>query len=397
LLPHGFLFLGSSESLDGSGDRFISVDQPWRIFQRQEALTAPGPAVDLLRLVYQAEGHDSMLRFAVKGPGPRVATAIERHLAQCFAPPSVLVDSRGEVVYIHGHTGSFLQLVHGLQTRQRLLSMIHEDLRLELTTALAQAMATQESVRTQAKVETPAGLTAVELMVQPMTDAELPSGLFLVTFTILPAMAALSRRRRHPRSQEQMMALEHELQQLRETLQSRTQVAQLFNDELQATNEEWQATNEELQGAKEEMESLNEELRTLNRELQEKVQHLIHAHDDMQNLLNSTGIATLFLDSELRIKRFTPQVTQLIKMIPSDVGRPLGDLVSVLVYDQLDADVQETLATLVPKERLIATHHSEWYVVRMVPYRTSENAIEGVILTFIDCNRFRALVSVSKQ
>jgi two-component system CheB/CheR fusion protein len=397
LLPHSFLFLGSSESIDGCADQLTPIDTYWRIFQRQEEPTAPCPAVDLPPLMRQAEGHGTVTRLLTKGPGPNFVTAFERHLAQCFAPPSVLVDSRGEVIYIHGHTGQFLQPAHGLQTRQRLLSMVYEGLRLELAAALSQATLTQESVRKQVKLEAPTGLTAVEIMVQPMTNPELPHGLFLVTFTTLPPVAAPPQRRRHPRSQEQVMALEHELQQLQETLKSRTQAAHLFNDELQATNEEWQAANEELQGTKEEMESLNEELRTLNRELQEKVQHLINANDDMQNLLNSTGIATLFLDCQLHIKRFTPQVTRLIKMIPSDVGRPIGDLVSTLAYDRLEADAQETITALIPQERLVATHDREWYVVRMVPYRTSENAIEGVIITFIDVNRFQVMVSGAKQ
>jgi two-component system CheB/CheR fusion protein len=398
LLPHGFLFLGSSESLDGQGDRFIPVDPRWRLFQCQEASSAPSSSTSALpRLAQQTEEYSTRQRFAAKEFSPRFVTAIERHLAQCFAPPSVLVDSKGEVVYIHGHTEPFLQPAHETQTRQCLLNIVYEGLRLELATALSQAVATQQSVRKQVKTEIPTGLSAVEIMVQPMTNPEFPYGLFLVAFTTLPAVIAPLRRRRYHLSQEQMIALEHERQQLQEALKIRFQAARLFHNELQAINEEWQATHAELQSTKEAMESLHEELQTLNSELQEKVQHLLHAHDDMQNLLNSMGIATLFLDSELHIKRFTPQVTQLIKIIPTDVGRPLGDLASVLVYNQLDTDVQETLATLTPKERLVATHNGEWYVVRMVPYRTSENAIEGVIITFIDCNRFQALAAVSKQ
>src|SRR5262249_980854 len=142
------------------------------------------------------------------------------------------------------------------------------------------------------------------------------------------------------------------------------------NEELQSTNEELQSTNEELETAKEEMQSLNEELQTVNSELQSKVEQLSRINDDMQNLLNSTDIATLFLDNELRIKRFTPQTKQVFKVIPTDVGRPISHIVSILRYDQLEADAREVLRTLVSKEMEIATQHGVWYMMRMLPYRT---------------------------
>ena len=185
--------------------------------------------------------------------------------------------------------------------------------------------------------------------------------------------------------------LEREIQTLRNTLQSTIEETNTTNEELKSTNEELQSTNEELQSAneeletaKEEMQSLNEELQTVNSELQSKVEQLSRVNDDMQNLLNSTDIATLFLDDKLCIKRFTPQTKHVFKVIPTDVGRPIGDIVSILQYDQLETDAKEVLRTLVFKEVEVATQAGVWYAIRMLPYRTSDNVIDGLVLTFID-------------
>ncbi|MGE0681952.1 MAG: PAS domain-containing protein, partial [Candidatus Binatia bacterium] len=154
--------------------------------------------------------------------------------------------------------------------------------------------------------------------------------------------------------------------------------------ELQSTNEELQSANEELETAKEELQSLNEELQTVNSELQSKMEQVSQVNDDMQNLLNSMDIATLFLDNELRIKRFTPQIKQVFKVIPTDVGRPIGDIVSTLRYEQLETDAREVLRTLIFKELEVTTQEGAWYAIRMLPYRTSDNVIDGLVLTFID-------------
>jgi len=163
------------------------------------------------------------------------------------------------------------------------------------------------------------------------------------------------------------------------------------NEELQSTNEELQSTNEELTTSKEEMQSLNEELRTVNYELQARVDELSQANNDMKNLLNSTDIATLFLDNVLNVRRFTTQVTKIIKLIPGDVGRPLSDIVTGLVYPELAEDVREVLRTLVFVEKPIAARDRRWFLVRIMPYRTLENRIDGVVITFTDITVFRTL------
>ena len=190
--------------------------------------------------------------------------------------------------------------------------------------------------------------------------------------------------------------LERELLHTRETLQSTVEELQTSNEELKSTNEELQSTNEELQSAneeletsKEEMQSLNEELQTVNAQLQGKLDDLAHANDDMQNLLNSTGIATIFLDQKLHIKRFTVEATKLVKLIPSDVGRPIGDLASNLQYDHLQEDAAEVLQKLGFKEKEVQTCDGEWRQVRINPYRTTENVIDGLCLTFVNITRLK--------
>ncbi len=186
------------------------------------------------------------------------------------------------------------------------------------------------------------------------------------------------------------------MQYTKETLQSTVEQLESSNEELKSTNEEMQSTNEELQSvneeletSKEEMQSLNEELQTVNAQLQAKVDDLGQANDDMQNLLNSTEIATIFLDQALKIKRFTAEATKLINLIPSDVGRPIADLASNLDYDSLQADAAEVLRKLGFKEREVRTKKGEWRQVRISPYRTTENVIDGLVITFVDINRLK--------
>jgi two-component system CheB/CheR fusion protein len=218
-------------------------------------------------------------------------------------------------------------------------------------------------------------------------------GLLLVTFEPSPLRATRAKsktsRPATKRQAARMGELEQELQFTRESLRSTVEELQSANEELQSTNEELQSSNEELETSREEMQSLNEELQTVNAQLQTKVDALSQTNDDMQNLLNSTSIATLFLDSHLKIKRFTEQAKAVINLIPSDVGRPIGDLVSNLNYDELERDATEVLRTLNSKEREVRTKTGGWRLVRILPYRTMENMIDGLVVTFIDINKLK--------
>ena len=324
---------------------------------------------------------------------------VDKALAQQFAPPGVLVNGRGDIVYIHGLTGDFLQPSPGPPTHN-ILTMAREGLRMDLLAAIRKA-ATQDHpvVHNGVQMRTNSGVVLVDVRVCKIADPEALQGLLLVSFVAAAEPPRPPRRRSKTGQPDaadlgRVAELERETQTLRTTLQNTleetnttNEVLNSTNEELQSVNEELQSANEELETAKEEMQSLNEELQTVNSELQSKVEQLSGINDDMQNLLNSTDIATLFLDNELCIKRFTPHTEQLFKLIPTDVGRPISDIVSTFRYDRLRAAAEEVLRTLVSTEVEVATQDGEWYAIRMLPYRTSDNVIDGLVMTFIDITK----------
>jgi two-component system CheB/CheR fusion protein len=182
-----------------------------------------------------------------------------------------------------------------------------------------------------------------------------------------------------------------EMQSTLEEMQTSQEELKSTNEELQSTNEELQSTNEELTTSKEEMQSLNEELQTVNAELQSKVDEFSRVNNDMKNLLNSTDIATLFLDKELNIRRYTDQATKIFKLIKSDIGRPFTDQVSDLIYPELAADAREVLRTLIFIQKQIPTKDGRWFSIRIMPYRTYDDRIDGLVITFINTSDFKQM------
>lgn len=261
--------------------------------------------------------------------------------------------------------------------------MAREGLRHELINALKKARSQVEAVHVAGlSVGTNGGSQIVNLTVQAITKPEALNGMLIVVFTDVAVPAAGSATQK---------ALQSELQQAREDLQSLREEMQTSQEELKSANEELQSTNEELTTSKEEMQSLNEELQTVNAELQAKVTDLSWVNNDMNNLLNSMEIATVFLDNTLKIRRFTSHATHLYKLIAGDVGRPLSDIVTDLDYPQLHVDAQEVLRTLVFIEKQIQTHDRRYYKVRIMPYQTMDNPIDGVVITFIDITETKML------
>jgi two-component system CheB/CheR fusion protein len=243
-------------------------------------------------------------------------------------------------------------------------------------------------------------LIVVNLTVKRITEPEAIQGLFLVTFDQVrtgktvarkgpPARPAASLKRGESGLMRELEFTKQRLQRTVEELQTSNEELKSTNEELQSTNEELQSTNEELETTKEEMQSLNEELVTVNAELQGKLDALSEASDDMQNLLNSTEVATIFLDNDLRIKRFTPEAKRVSSLIAVDVGRPLSDIVSKLTSDRLLEDAEDVLQTLIVKEREVQASDGSWFFMRILPYRTSKNTIDGLVLTFLDITRMK--------
>jgi two-component system CheB/CheR fusion protein len=282
--------------------------------------------------------------------------------------------------------------------------MAREGLQIELASAIRQCAAKNtEVVHEDVRIKTNGEFTRISVSVVKLKDPESVRGLLLVTFRPVapPAPEPTSKTKKKPKKSgdgERIEQLERELQYLKESHQSTLEELETSNEELKSTNEELQSTNEELQStneeletSKEEMQSLNEELSTVNAELQSKVDDLSQANDDMQNLLNSTDIATVFLDNDLNIKRFTEQAKELVPLRPTDIGRPIGELSWILKTDDLAADCRGVLKTLVFKEAEVETGDGGCYLMRIAPYRTSENVIDGVVLTFVDLRQVREL------
>ncbi|MDD5367156.1 MAG: PAS domain-containing protein, partial [Gallionellaceae bacterium] len=277
--------------------------------------------------------------------------------------------------------------------------------RQELALALAKALRSGEPVTCRnLSVGTNGGRQTVDLTVHPIAEPAALRGMAMVVFADVaaapapsdsgkgaPGMAAPRRSARVAELEQALAQAGQERQSLREEMQTSQEELKSANEELQSTNEELQSTNEELTTSKEEMQSLNEELQTVNVELQAKVDELSTTNNDMKNLLNSTDIATIFLNNALHLRRFTTQATRVFKLIPGDVGRPLSDIVTDLVYPELADDAQEVLRTLAYSDREIATGDGRWYQIKIMPYRTMQNVIDGVVITFNDISRAKRL------
>jgi two-component system CheB/CheR fusion protein len=397
--PGGLLLLGPSETIGTFVNQFDVLDRRWKLFRRRST----PPSLPSLQTAGSREGKqmgrvkvDLEKRVVAE---PSVSSRIERVLLERFTPASVIVDRKGDVVYVHGHTGSYLQPPRG-RPSNNLLLMAQEGLELDLAEAMKLCAETGEAVhRARIEVTNDSGTSLVDFSVEKLTESEALRDFTLITFCATPGQPI----KRTPKSKkragghdERVAQLQRELRYLQEIHQTTLEELETSNEELKSSNEELQSTNEELQSSNEEMEtsheemqSLNEELATVNAELLSKLDDLSAANDDMRNLLNSTKIGTLFLDTELRIKRYTEQARHLVSVRESDLGRPLAELVCKISDENLVEACRDVLRDLVFIEREIFTTDGRNYLMRIMPYRTAENAIDGVVLTFIDIDRLK--------
>ncbi len=395
LAPGGVLMLGSSETVGGFTNLFEVVDKKWKIYRRREIPQA------LYREIEFPSG--SPAGSPPEKPAPAgsqsrkasdIAQATQKAVLDEFAPTAVLVDADGDVLYVQGRTGKYLETPSGPPS-WNILDMAREGLRIELSSALRSARSTKKPViRQQVSVKINGGVQTIDLHVCPRQAPKDLAGRFLVVFQDVDAPPPGPSGEKGDGVEtgpgaSRIDALEKELQTTREDhqstveeLESANEELKSTNEELQSANEELQSTNEELESSKEELQSLNEELQTVNAELQSKVEELSATHDDMRNLLNSTEIATIFVDNDLRVRRFTPEATTIVNLIPSDLGRPLRHVATNLAYDGLMTDLEAVLRKTRPKEVALQTTEGGWYNMRIMPYRTTDNRIDGAVLTF---------------
>jgi two-component system CheB/CheR fusion protein len=419
LKPGGFLFLGTSETVGEHADLFATLDRKSKLYQQKTDLHSAQRAVLSRFLPPMTVSEESAPRTGVKtaaavGKLP-LRELTESALLQQAALTGALVNGQGDILYLHGRTGLYLEPAPGEAKVNNILKMAREGLRRELSTALHKADGTMEVVRRPGlRVKSNGGFTTINLTVSPVppdpaaVKSAVPN-LFLVVFEEAPAESqarakiagitkpvesagenGLDMDARIAALKQELRAKEEYLQTSNEELETSNEELKSSNEEMQSVNEELQSTNEELETSKEELQSVNEELATVNAELQTKVADLSRANNDMNNLLAGTGIGTIFVDHQLRILRFTPAVTQIINLILSDVGRPVGHIVSNLIgYDRLSEDVKTVLDTLVSKEVEVQTTAGAWFAMRIQPYRTLDNVIEGAVITFADITRLK--------
>ena len=392
LNPGGILLLGSAETVGSHTDLFETLSAKSRIFRRTES------SLPMERVDFPSSFSSRPPFLAAANPAPKPPVSLQsladQLVLQRYSPPTVLTNDKGDIFYVSGRTGKYLEPAAG-KANWNIFAMAREGLRFDLADAFKEALRKKGSVTAHGlKVGGDGGEQCVDLTVQRLDEPGPLQGLVMVVLTDVAARASSKPAGRTPKAparSARLAELEQELLQLRgearavhEEMQTSQEELRSANEELQSTNEELQSTNEELTTSKEEMQSMNEELQTVNAELQAKVDELSRVGSDMKNLLNSTDIATLFLDNDLNVRRFTPQAAKITKLIPADVGRPVTDLASELKYPELAEDAREILRTLASAEKPIGARDGRWFMVRIMPYRTLDNRIDGVVITFAD-------------
>jgi two-component system CheB/CheR fusion protein len=403
LRPGGALLLGSSETVGRAQSLFVPLHSKSRIYWRSENRSAFGDGVfpTQRRPTTPATSQETALPHS--NTAPNLQTLADQLLLQGHAPAAVLVNEAGDLVYINGRTGRYLEPAAG-KANWNIHVMARPAIRMQLAVALRTALQDKAAVELRGlRLDDDSTAAAVDITVQPILQPKALEGMAMIVFRDMPAPP----RRRTSRARaagtadpgvaEELQRSREEIHALRQEMRASQEELQAANEELQSTNEELQSANEELTTSKEEAQSMNEELQTINGELQTKLDDLALAQSDMQNLLNSTDIATLFLDSHFNVRRYTEQIARVIHLRETDIGRPLKELASTLIYPELHADVKETLRTLAFTEKQVATTDGHWFTVRIMPYRTLANVIQGVVITFVDITVAKELESRLRQ
>jgi two-component system CheB/CheR fusion protein len=399
LNPGGIMVLGSAETLGTDNEGFDIIDAKLKIFKRSSLSKTSG----LLDFPSSFSINNKIKPKILTTPiiEENIQTLADQILLHRFTPASVLVSEKGDIIYITGRTGKYLEPIAG-KANWNIFAMLRDDLRLELPIAFQKALKNyQPVILRKIKVENYGNEQYVDVTIQQLEKPAALKGKVMIVFKDLPEMTAskvINLKQNKQSSNKREKELEIELQQCLENLQTTREEMQTSeeelkttNEELQSTNEELQSTNEELTTSKEEMQSLNEELQTVNIELQSKVTDYVQANNDMKNLLNSTDIATLFLDKELNIRRFTDPITNIYKVRNTDIGRPITDLMTDLQYPEIVIHSKQVIKTLNFIEKSISTTDGRWYDVKIMPYRTLDDHIDGLVLTFNDVTKFKQL------
>ncbi|MBX9605380.1 MAG: PAS domain-containing protein [Gammaproteobacteria bacterium] len=399
----GVLMLGSSETIGQYNRLFEPLESKLRLYRRTAG--GSGGAPELLYTAFPSLSPTKRVSSVPSEPDTSrmpdsLQAAAERVLLQAYAPPAVMVNGDGEIVYISGRSGRYLEPAAG-KANWNFHAMIRDGLRAPLATALAQARLQDGPVYCPGLTTKVDGrLRSVDVTVERLHEPVVLRDMYIVVFREAPTYR--KSRRRAPSAAEaahlaELEACREEIRRLRDENRSSREELQSTNEELQSINEELQSANEELTTSKEEMQSMNEELQTVNAEMQTRLDDLALAQGDMTNLLNSTEIAILFLDHDLNVRRYTERASKIVNLREADIGRPLSDLTSSLQYPDLMVDAQNTMRTLVFSEKQIRSSDGRWFSVRIMPYRRLDNVIDGAVITLVDITSTKELEAHLRQ
>ncbi|MBC8076139.1 MAG: PAS domain-containing protein, partial [Chloroflexales bacterium] len=395
LVAQGYLFLGASEGVTTHDGLFRTVDKQHRIFQRNDRVARPRVDVPFAAPMRRPARRAGMPLVAVPADA-ELGPTVDRILLGHYAPPAVVITEQLQIVYFSGRTGAYLEPPAGAPSRD-ILAMAGDDLRLALQIAIRTALRDQaQFVHADLVVTTRAGTQRLNLIVRPLTELHSAAGMLLVIFQelglALSAVDADALGVRVLPADEVVQQLAQELQTTRDALETTISALQetnvdlqSANEELQSANEELQSANEELQSANEEIQSINEEYQTVNAELHRNVEELDRANADLDNLFASTEIPALFLHQDGRIARFTPAAREVFRLIATDVGRPIDDIVPYFRNGDLAPLIRDVLLSLTPFEEQVHNPADEsWWIMRLRPYHTRSKAVDGIVMTFVD-------------
>ncbi|MEQ1742086.1 MAG: CheR family methyltransferase, partial [Candidatus Nitrotoga sp.] len=407
LKPGGVLFLSPSESIGNHHELFAPLNRKWKFFCATGTIASTRVVLSGGLLWTRNPNAKEQIQMSKKIKETDFAELTKRALLQSFAPAAVVTDLNGDILFVHGDTGKYLRPAPG-QATLNVVNMARDGLQLELRAILVSAGQGESAVIREMSFKSNGDSHTVRISLHPMVDSDASRKLLLISFQdiVHPALDKPGRRKGAAPGRGELRRveeLEQELAYAKESLQATIEEQQASNEELKSTNEELQSTNEELQStneeletSKEELQSVNEELITVNAELQSKIEQLFGMQSDMKNLIDNINGGTIFLDGHLKIKRFTREAAQIYRLVATDLGRPLGDIKSNIQDENLLVEAQAVLDSLAPQEHEVRTVGGTCYLARIQPYRTLENVIDGVVLTFIDISKRVATEAAEK-
>lgn len=395
----GILLLGSSETVGRFSYHFTPIQAKFRLYLRQDnvRISMPNSLISAFPTKTKTTEVPPVTSSHInKPPVDSLQVAADYLLLQVYAPAAVVLNSEGDIVYISGRTGKYLEPAAG-KANWNFYAMLREGLGEPLAQALRKAQDKNEPVHLRGlKVSVPGGVQHVDVTLQALREPAALKGMTMVVFYDV-SLAPTGRGKRNDKDAREsaheaiIQQYLHEIESLRNEARTAREELEISSEEQQSTNEELQSANEELTTSKEEMQSMNEELQTINSELQAKLDDLSLAQSDMQNVLNSIDIAILFLDQGLNVRRYTEQAAKIINLRESDIGRPLSDLTTSLEYPELHEDALTCLRTLLPTEKQVLSTDQRWFAVRVIPYRRLDNVIDGLVITLMDITATKKL------